>query len=57
MCENLHPLATVAMLLFKVGCPRCGENAPIARIVKIDTWSINAASPETWGTGHAHYKR
>jgi hypothetical protein len=30
--DKYHPLATVAMLLFKIDCSRCGERAPLPRI-------------------------
>ena len=53
---DCHPLTTVAWLLFKVGCPRCGDNAPIVRVTKISSWSYDARNTR-WGMGHAHYKR
>ncbi len=33
--KRFHPLATVAMVVAKVECARCGDNAPFARITRI----------------------
>jgi hypothetical protein len=47
--DKYHPLATVAMLLFKVGCSRCGERAPLPRIRAIGSWRVDVGNPfERW---------
>ena len=55
--ENLHPLATVAVLLFKIRCGRCGDDAPLSRIIAINHWTVGIpkVSLEKWGGGAAYY--
>jgi hypothetical protein len=52
--DKYHPLATVAMLLSKIHCSRCGVRAPLPRIRAIGSWSNDVGNPfETWGVLHS----
>lgn len=56
--SDFHEMATVAMLLFKIRCSRCREEAPLARIRCINSWSdgVPKLNLERWGAAAAGYK-